>query len=79
MTPQQLLGVFVRTAGLGSILFALFDLYYLFAKTIGLPTSSTLPIEHDVIGVVVWSAFGAGMLLGAPWIVRLAYWRDDSN
>ena len=79
MTPRQLLGVYVRAAGLGSILFALFDLYYLFVKILGLPTSSIVPIERDVIAIVLWSALGVGVLLGAPWIVRLAYWHGDSN
>jgi hypothetical protein len=79
VTPRQLLGVFVRTGGLYSFLLALDDLYYLFVKTLGLPTSSKVPIETDVIAIVVWSVLGVGILLGAPWIVRTAYWCDDSN
>lgn len=79
MTPRQLLGVFVRAAGLWSLLYALFDVYYIWVKMAGLPTASTAPIERDVMGMVIWSALGVGILFGAPWIVRVAYWRDDSN
>jgi hypothetical protein len=76
MSPRELLGVVVRTAGLGCLLIAAFDLYHLVGKLVGIPTLSTLPVSWDVLGVVVWSAFGLCILAGTGWIVRLAYWGD---
>src|SRR5216683_2522613 len=58
MTPRDLLGVFVRLAGLGLILFALFDLYYVVVKTLGIPTMSTVPLGIDVRGAIVYSISG---------------------
>lgn len=77
MAPKELLGVLVRLVGLGSFLFALFDLYYLIAKTIGLPTRSNLPVSMDVQGIMLYFILGFGIIVGAKWIVRLAYWQKD--
>jgi len=79
MTPRDLLGVFVRLAGLGLILFALFDLYYVVVKTLGIPTMSTVPLGIDVRGAIVYSISGLCIVSGARLIVRLAYWRDGSE
>ena len=78
MLPRELLGVFVRLAGLGLILFAVFDLYYVIVKLVGLPTSSNIPVGRDVQGLITYLGLGVVVLFGARWIVRLAYWRDDS-
>jgi predicted transporter len=78
MRPRDLLGVFVRLAGLGFILCALFYVYYVVVKTLGLPTTSTLPVWQGVQGAIVYAVFGFCILAGARLIVQMAYWRDDS-
>jgi hypothetical protein len=44
MRPRELLGMFVRFAGLGSILLSLFDLYYVVIKILGISTASQVPV-----------------------------------
>ncbi len=77
MTPKELLGVFVRLAGLGLLLFAVFDLYYVVMKTLGIPTSSTVPVTRDEQGAGVYLVLGICILAGAKWIVRVAYLQKD--
>jgi len=77
MTHRQLLGVLVRFGGLVMISFAFDDLYYIVLKTLHLPSQSTLPLSYDIRGIFVWGVFGCAVTLGAKWIVRFAYWRDD--
>ena len=81
MTPRELLGVFVRLAGIGSILMSLFDLYYVVAKILGIPTNYQVPLWPAVFGLMFYLVLGTGILLGARLIVRLAYWggAEDSK
>jgi hypothetical protein len=81
MTPRELLGVFVRLAGLGSILFSLFDLYYVVVKTLGIQTNSQVPVWQDERGLLLYFVLGFAILACARWIVRLAYWSgaEDSK
>ena len=76
MTPRDLLGVFVRLAGLGLILFAVFDIYHVVAKTLGMQTSSAVPVGIGAQGAIVFSVLGLCIVAGARFIVRLAYWSD---
>jgi hypothetical protein len=75
MSPRDLLGVAVRLAGLGCLLFAVFFLYNLVARAAGIPTS-THPVSYEVQGLLLWLALGLCILAGARLIVRLAYWGD---
>lgn len=76
MAPRDLLGVFVRLAGLGLLLIGIFDFYYVVVKTLGLPTASTLPVSRDILGTITYSVLGLCIIACARMIVRLAYWQD---
>ena len=73
MAPQDLLGVFVRLAGLGFIQAGLFDLYYIVIKTLGVQTQSQLPLWVDVRGFVLYLTWGLIIIFAARPIVGLAY------
>jgi hypothetical protein len=77
MTSRQLLGVFVRFAGLLSLFYATCDAYYADMKYFGLPTASVLPMWRDEQGAIFYAVVGVCILVGAKWFVRLAYWQDD--
>ncbi len=77
MTQRQLLGVFVRFAGLVSFFYAIADAYYAEMKVLGFPTASILPIWRDEEGAIFYAVAGLCILVGAKWFVRLAYWQDD--
>jgi hypothetical protein len=77
MTQRQLLGVFVRFAGLASFFYAMADAFYAEMKTLGLPTASSLPIWRDEEAAIFYAVIGVCILAGAKWFVRLAYWQDD--
>jgi hypothetical protein len=79
MPPKDLLGVLVRFGGLSVFMFGIFDLYFVFMKLLGFPTSSVRPIEQIVLAAIFYFIFGLGILFCAKWIVKLAYWRDDSQ
>jgi hypothetical protein len=72
-------GVFVRLAGLASILMSLFDFYYVVVKTLGIETTSKVALSWDVRGLVLYLALGIVLIIGANPIVRLAYWREDQE
>jgi hypothetical protein len=76
MTPRDLLGVFVRLAGLGMLLIGIFDFYYVVVKTLGLPTASTLPVSRSILGAITYSVLGLCIIACARLIVRFAYWQD---
>jgi hypothetical protein len=76
MKATDLFGVVVRAAGGWYLLLAIGDLYYIFVKTFHLPTSSTLSITTDYVSGTYKLVLGLILLLGANWIVRLAYWRE---
>lgn len=78
MPPRDLLGVFVRFGGLLLLMFGIFDLCYVVIKLLRLPTSSVRPIPQDVLAAIFFFVLGFGILFCAKWIVRLAYWRDDT-
>ena len=74
MTPRDLLGVFVRLAGLGLILSAVFDIYHVMAKTWECkPFEPYRRWSLVAIGFSIWSLY---IVAGARFIVRLAYWSD---
>ena len=73
MAPQDLLGVFVRLAGLGFIQAGFFDLYYIVIKTLGLQTQSQLPLWADVRGFALYFMWGLIIIFAARPIVGLAY------
>ena len=75
MTPRELLGVFVRLAGLGSLVMAVFDIYNVAVKTLGIATSSTAPIRADARGAIIYLVLGLGILAASNLLVRLAYWQ----
>lgn len=79
MSPRDLLGVAVRLIGLGCLLFAMFFLYILVARVVGIPTSTTHPVSYDVQGLLLWLVLGLCILVGARLIVRLAYWGDGDS
>jgi hypothetical protein len=79
MTAKELVGAVVRLAGLGLLLFAFFDLYYVIVKTAGIYTESTLPVSRDVHGFVVYSILGLCIIAGAKWIAGLVYWNNDRD
>jgi hypothetical protein len=58
---------------------AIYNLYYLVVKLVGLPTSSTSPPARNLQGIIVWAALGIAIILCAPIIVRLFYWADNST
>jgi hypothetical protein len=76
MTARELLGVFVRLAGLISILMSLFDLYWVVVKTLGIDTSSPVTVAAGLRGLVLYLALGLILIVGANPIVRLAYWSE---
>jgi hypothetical protein len=78
MPPKDLLGVFVRFGGLLLVLFGIFDLYFVFLKLFGLPTTSVRPVEQDAQAAIFYFILGFGIIFCAKWIVRLAYWRGDT-
>jgi hypothetical protein len=55
MTPRDLLGVFVRLAGLGFLQLGFFDLYHIVVKVAGVETQSQIPLPGDVRGFVFFS------------------------
>ena len=77
MSPRELLGVFVRFVGLGSILMSFFDLYYVVAKILGIPTNYEVPLWPAVFGFMVFLLIGIGILRGARFLVQLAYWSGE--
>ena len=77
MSPRELLGVFVRFVGLGSILMSCFDLYYAVAKILGIPTNYEVPLWPAVFGFMVFLAIGIGILRWARFLVQLAYWSGE--
>jgi hypothetical protein len=76
LTARDLLGVFVRLAGLAFIQYGLFGLYYIVVKLSGIQTQSQVPLYWDVRGFVLYCAWGIVIILAAKPIVRLAYWLD---
>lgn len=79
MTARDLLGVFVRLAGLVSILISLFDFYYVVVKALGIETNSKAALSLDVRGFVLYLALGIVLIIGANVIVRLAYWCEEQK
>lgn len=76
MKPRDLFGVLVRFAGLGFIIFAMFDFYYVVVKSLGLSTASRVPIGEDIRGTMFYLVLGLILLLGAKLVVRLVYGPD---
>jgi hypothetical protein len=76
MTPTDLLGVLIRAAGLGNIMLAMYDIYYVIVKLFGLPTGSTLPMSVSIQAGIFFAALGIGIILCAPTIEKLTYWTD---
>ena len=79
MTPRDLLGVLIRAAGLGNIIMALYDVYYVIVKLLGLPTGSTFPVSVNIQASLFFAALGIGIILCAPIIEKLAYWADSQE
>ncbi|MGE5147858.1 MAG: hypothetical protein ACM3N5_13985 [Candidatus Eiseniibacteriota bacterium] len=71
--------VFVKLAGLGLMLFAAFDLYYVIVKLLELPTSSSIPLYKDIQGFFTYLILGLIILFGARGIVWFAYCLDKPN
>jgi hypothetical protein len=73
MTPRDLLGVIIRSAGLVHLLLSLYDLYFVLAKSTGIPTQSTYPITYGISGFLAYFVVGMALLFVTPQLVKLAF------
>jgi hypothetical protein len=73
MTPRDLLGVVIRSAGLGHLLMSLYDFYFVLVKLTGIPTLSTYPIAYDIRGFFTYFVVGMALLFFTPQLVKLAF------
>jgi hypothetical protein len=73
MTPRELLGVFVRLAGLGFLLLGFFDLYHIVVKVLGFETQSPIPLSGSVRAFVFYFAWGLVLIVAARPIVKFAF------
>ena len=77
MKPRQAFGVVVRAFGLFVILYGIYGGSYTVAHLLGVGRSA---IPAEFIFSVFFLLLGLALILGAEWVVRLAYGRDqDSN
>jgi hypothetical protein len=70
--PKELFGVVVRTVGLMISISGLWYLGYAVAQATGL-SEETYPTGDYVISGAPFTALGVFLLLGAPFVVRIAY------
>jgi hypothetical protein len=77
MKPRQAFGVVVRAFGLFVMLYGIYGGSYTIAHLLGVGRSA---IPAEFIFSVFFLLLGLALILGAEWVVRLAYGRDqDSN
>lgn len=76
MSPRELLGVFVKAAGLTSLGLAVFDLYHIVLKIADLDIFSRYSMAWDVHGVISWGSLGVVLIVCTDPIVRFVYWAD---
>jgi hypothetical protein len=73
MKARDIFGIIVRAVGLGFMVMALFNLYYVFAKLMGLPIVPRYPISVDLSSAGFYVVISLVFLFGAKVIVRLIY------
>jgi hypothetical protein len=73
MQPRDWFGVAVRVAALVFLVFALFDLYYVFGRLLNLETTSKLPLSSVFAAVAFYAIVAAAGMLGADQLVNLSY------
>jgi len=77
MKPRQAFGVVLRAFALFALLYGIYGGSYTVAHLLGVGRSA-MPAEF--IFSVFFLLLGLAIILGAEWVVRLAYGRDqDSN
>ena len=66
MTARDLFGVIVRTGGSISIVFAIFGMWELLKRTLGLPSNNAdIPTERLLRSIGFYMVFGLLVLVGA--------------
>ncbi len=70
---RQIYGALVRFGGTAMLLLAVFDAIHIALKLLGVDYGSKYPIVADVYGAILYFVLGAGILLGARGLERIAY------
>jgi hypothetical protein len=73
MQARDWFALAVRLAAIGFLIFALFDLFYVVAKIIGVETQSKMPISTDTFAAVFFGVVGVAGLLTAERLTKLTY------